>query len=227
MGFFAVTHYTFKQTLERFEMTGFYPHQKFADMASAFARAPEEMKVAADAAAGKVFPLADIEALADKPTYEALEAVDRKVSAWMSSGCDHELRAIEDKTGFDFDTVLDDISKWRPFRVSIMPEFVENNSGIVSAVPHYANTGDATRYHSLGNAAVHHGLEVSVFRHPIKAELVYNGTEALEARQAGKPLPDAVGTRSSYKVAIFDSEILMPPRWSSDLPQTSPEGMSL
>jgi hypothetical protein len=123
----------------------------------------------------------------------------------------------------NFDQIMDEIDEWRPFRVNIMPKFVKGNSGIVSAVPHFFNLGDAVQYHSLGNAVVDGGLEVSVFRHRIKAELVYNGTEALEARQAGNPMPEPVGTRSSYRVAIFNGEILMPPRHPSDLPEVDPE----
>ena len=105
--------------------------------------------------------------------------------------------------------------------------FEASPTGGLVRMPDEAPKTGAPRYHSLGNAALHHGFEVSVFRHRLRSVPVYEAKAALAAGFNGGRLPEQVGTRAEYRVAILDGEILNPPAWPADLLQRqAPEKVS-
>lgn len=101
-----------------------------------------------------------------------------------------------------------------------IPKYLDNGDGSVKAVPHDAPT-DSECFGSLGQAAVHGGVCVSVFDRPVKAEPLYDGAEALRAGSV-KDL-DPVGVRAEYRVAVLDGQVLQPPAHPEDLPPASCE----
>jgi hypothetical protein len=70
---------------------------------------------------------------------------------------------------------------------------------------------------TLGGAILYGGVQATAFDQPLKAEPVYNAQEAL-SRPLGTPLPDPVGVVSSYRVCVFNGELVHPPASPADLP---------
>lgn len=61
--------------------------------------------------------------------------------------------------------------------------------------------GHGQFYATLVRLATHHGVQVTAFEKPMTAEPVYDGAAALAMHPR---LPEPIGTRASYKVAVLD-----------------------
>ena len=93
--------------------------------------------------------------------------------------------------------------------------------GMAEAIPGYGDAASSlkaageTVFPTLAGAILYGGVQASAFRHPIKAEPVYNGMEALNAGTVKGLTP--VGVQASYKVEAIPGQLLHPPRWPGDL----------
>lgn len=68
-------------------------------------------------------------------------------------------------------------------------------------------------YGSLVKLALQHGVQVTAFERELRAEKVYDGKKALDMFPK---LPDPVGVRSHYKVAVLDGIYHHPALWPDD-----------
>lgn len=197
-------------------MQNIQPHEIFAAVSMAFLAAPDALRRTIEARAGAAFPARQISDVKDRPTYECLDAVDRALAPFFER-CPHEMQELGRNQGVDIARAMSHVSDMKPFRAKIMPEYVEAEGGGLKAIPHFAPSTGEVRYGSLGQAAVSGAATLTVFSHQIRAEPVYPGQAALDARIMGKPMPEPCGVVANYRVAIYDGEVLMPPRHPSDM----------
>lgn len=164
------------------------------------------------------FPSEAVDAAARDQSYEALEAADREVMHFIGSGGADLLAQAGRRAGIDTEALHIDLDSFRPFRQHIMPECQAAPGGGVKLVPHFAPHEEGSeRFHSLGRAAACGAITASVFNSAVEAVDVYPGQEALDARLEGKPWPEPCGTRSEYRVAVLDGDVMIPPRRPRDI----------
>ena len=194
----------------------FDPHKALLRISEIFALAPDELVIAAERASGGNFPHEQVARLHEEPSFENLEVAHHAVSAFLRQG-EEGLGPIQDHMMTDLNQILQLVEAWVPFRAKLMTEYQRDEMGNTKAIPHFYPKGQGERFHSLGNAAYVGGVDVSVFDKPLQAVSVYPATEALEAFEKKTTMPASSGSVSSYKVAILDGEIQIPPLWPGDL----------
>jgi len=192
------------------------PHHALMRISEVFAYASDELTQFAESVAGRNFPHEQVARLHEDPSFENLEAAHEAVSNFAGH-CGHSMRLISAETGTDLQDLLDKVNHWVPFRAKLLTEYQRDAQGNTKAIPHFYPKGQGERFHSLGNAAVVGGLDVSVFDKSLQAVPVYPAAEALEAYEKKTAMPESTGTVSSYKIAILDGEIQTPPLWPGDL----------
>jgi len=207
-------------------MSNFYPPAKFATIMENFIAQPAVTRAFIEVEAGVNFPADDVRALMADQTYENLERADARMQEFAEAITD------EVSATLGIDRLMSEIAEFRPFRVSIMPEYVCQPGGGLMEIPHFApHKPEQERYGSAGQAAVAGAVDMTVFRHALKSEKVYNGQEALDARASGQLLLDPVGVRASYRIAVYNGDIMSPACHPDDLPDREvtleDEGMSL
>lgn len=189
-----------------------YPHQIFKSMATIAAAAGADLDAVA-ARAGGPFPINDILAMAERPTYENMSDVDHKVCRWMISAYSGQ---EDDALSRSLQMLLLGVDEWRPFRRTIMPSYAAADGGGMYAVPHFASVADHGPLLSLGQAC-HAGLiDASVFDQQIQAEKTYDTAEYLAYLHGEKPKPEPVGSKASYKICFLNGELHHPPLWPSE-----------
>lgn len=192
------------------------PHLALLHISEVFANASDDLASFAESVAGRNFPHEQVARLHDDPSFENLEVAHAAVTGFADH-CGHSMRLIGAEMHTDLEDLLDKVNQWVPFRAKLMTEYQRDDAGNTKAIPHFYPKGQGERFHSLGNAAIVGGIDVSVFDKPLRAEAVYPGKEALEAYENKTAMPAPSGTVASYKIAILDGEIRTPALWPLDL----------
>lgn len=193
-----------------------YTHKLFGMISNAVDQLSPIVISEMEQLAGEAFPFDALDGVAEAPTYEGLEKADRLLKPFTTACFKHLNQACKSQL-FSFLSAYHQINMDKPFRKVIMPEYVVDDHGGLTAIPHFAPQDGRVRYGSLGMAVCAGAVEATVFTKAIEAEALYDSMEALNALGDGKELPDRVGYRSDYRIAILDGEVLSPPRWPSDI----------
>lgn len=156
------------------------------------------------------FPHASLKRAQDEITFESAYAVLDDILSWSRSSQERSPDAA-------WASLLSRLKDARVEIDSALDCFEASETGGLIRLPDEAPETGRPRYHSLGNAALYHDFDVSVFGQKFRATPVYDGKEALEAQLQRRPLPAPVGVVADYRVVIRDGELLHPPRSPSDL----------
>ncbi len=146
--------------------------------------------------------IASIDDVEREATYENLDRAMKLARGW------YERLSEDARDGVK--TKISVINDYTPVWLTILPEYLLNEDGTMRPIPHFMPTPDgAMRSHSAGNAVLYRGVKASVFERAIRVEKLFDGKAALEAGSTKDLQP--VGTRSAYRVSIFDGQLHMPP----------------
>lgn len=143
--------------------------------------------------------------------------------------CEHYLSLIGAATldglrdGRDKPFPKDALEAAKTLLAGTLPVYDLLEDGLLVARAEGCDGPHVKRFTSLGQAAMNSDVQVAVFDRDIQAELVYEGTAALEVGYAGLKDLEPAGVRSIYKVAIMDGQIHHPPLWPADILQEQTE----
>lgn len=153
----------------------------------------------ADSTSTPDFPRQALDRAMAEDSFEALHAGCAAIAAWL---------VATPRSGFPVIAFRDAHAM-----LSVaLPEYEDMGDGTVMAVPMGAARTARPRYHSLGNAALYHGIQISVFDRPLVAEPLFDAAQAL---YAGRMIP--TGFCASYRVAILDGALQYPPLHPSQI----------
>ena len=152
-----------------------------------------------DSAAAPDFPRQALDRALAEDSFEALDAGCAAIAAWLVAAPRNGFPVVAFRDAHAMLSVA-------------LPEYEDMGDGTVMAVPMGAARTDRPRYHSLGNAALYHGFQISVFDRPLVAEPLFDAAQAL---YAGRKIP--VGFCASYRVAILDGALQHPPLHPSQI----------
>lgn len=148
-------------------------------------------------------------------SYEDLGAAMSAARDWCKAIGEDRMDRITSATGIDLRAQLEIIDQHDPVWSAIMPNYAVHDDGSATAIPHMMSCPvGSTKCHGLGNAVLYHGVQASVFSRPLKAEPLYDGTEALAAGSVSGLTP--LGMAAEYSVCILDGELHHPPLWPSE-----------